>query len=789
MAAATAANTRTLRLPVGGMTCAACVAHVEDALRHEPGVEHVSVNLMTRSAVVDTAGGSADDGVAERLVQRIKKAGYTAHVPATDDDVTREQERGDEALREEASGRLRRAIVALVSAAVAMVVSMPVMHGSRENDKLSHLLMGIVDPPLRRVMPWLYEIEASQLRFMVMLVFVPIVAAVSWPIATRAFAALRAKTTDMNTLVILGVSASVASSFLGDIAVDAALFIVGFVLLGQSIEARARGRTSAALSALASLRSEVAHLERADDSANGDSDGANKGEVVVTDVDPSDLRIGDVVVVFPGERVCGDGTVVSGAGSVDESHLTGESRPVDKIAGAKVLAGSINGSQPLRVRLEKLGKDSTLHQLLALLRDAQARRAPTQRLADRVASVFVPGMIALAAMTFVVWVVIGSVDDAVAFSIAVLVVACPCAMGLAVPTAVVAATGVAARAGVLIKGGDVLERLAHVQTVVFDKTGTLTTGAPKVVATVTADGHAPDDVIALAAGLEAASEHPIAKAIRAEAVRRGVKPKRVKHPRTVEGQGIVGVVGVAVSQSVGIGNITMVQAQGLTLPSALSDAADNSADAAGSHYVIESTDEGSVVVGVVVVADALRDDAGTAIAALHAAGVHTELLSGDRARAVLAVQKMLGIQKARAEVSPQDKLMHIEGLAGGSVTAFVGDGVNDAAALAAASVGIGIGGGGSDVAVAAADVAMMRPRLLLVPELLALAQKTRRVMLQNLSWAFGYNLVMLPLAAGLLSSWGLVLSPILASVAMSLSSVTVVMNSVRLTRARLSGEP
>jgi Cu+-exporting ATPase len=775
-----------LSLPVGGMTCAACVAHVDEALRKAPGVKDVSVNLVTRAASITLADNDALDAdhkasTVAALVKVVEGAGYFAHAPADDDDVLAEQRRGDAGLAEEARERLVRAVVSLVAASLAMLLSMPLMHGSGGasggHDALTHGLMAIMDPPVQRALPGLYTIPSSTLLAALLGVFVPVLLWVIRPIAARALAAAKHRTTDMNTLVVLGATASLASSLLGDIAVDAALFIVGFVLLGQAAEARARGRTSAALSALAGLRVEVAHRELDDGS--------------LADVPPAELRVADVVVIKPGERSPGDGVVVEGAGSVDESLLTGESRPVDKAPGSEVLGGSVNGSQPLKVKLTRLGGDSTLHQLLRLLREAQANRAPTQRLADRVAAVFVPAMIALAALTFVSWWALAGLDEAARYAVAVLVVACPCAMGLAVPTAIVVATGKAARAGVLVKGGDVLERLASIDVVVFDKTGTLTRGRPGVTRVVVTDGIAGVDeaaVLALAAGVEKGSEHPLARAVVAAAAAKNAKPKRVKQLETIAGAGLKATLDGRV---VGVGNARLLSALGLgddAIAAATALAGDGDA---APLYVVDTVADGGadrpVVVGVLFVSDAPRDDAAAALAALHPLGVATEMLTGDRRQTALTVARNLGLAEDRvvAEVLPQDKLRHIETLRSTKAVAFVGDGVNDAAALAAATVGVGLSEG-TEVAAAAADVVLLRPRLLAIPDLIRLARATKRLMAQNLAWAFGYNLVMLPLAMGLLSSWGLRLSPVLAAVAMSVSSVTVVLNSLRLQRFRMS---
>jgi P-type Cu+ transporter len=759
-------------LPVGGMTCAACVGHVEAALRKTPFVRAADVSLMTRSAAVtvDEVAWTpeAREATVAELVRVVEAAGYFAHEPDDDEDVLSAQRRGDEALSEEARERARRAGVSLVAATLAMILSMPIMHGSQGHDVLSHQLMRVMDPPVRAALPWLYRIEPRVLMAVLMGLFLPVLAWVIAPLARRAFAALRAGSTDMNTLVVLGASASVASSALGDVAIDAALFIVGFVLLGQAAEGRARGRTSAALSALAGLRVDRARRELGD------------GEVA--EVATAELRVGDRVLVAPGERIVGDGVVVEGSGSVSEALLTGESRAVSKTIGAPVLGGSVNGPHPLTVELTRLGKHSTVHQLLRLLREAQGRRAPTQRLADRVAAVFVPAMIALAVATFVGWWLAADVAVAARYAVAVLVVACPCAMGLAVPTAILVATGHAARAGVLLKGGDVLERLASTKVVVFDKTGTLTHGEPTVSRVVARSGslctRSEAEVLALAAAVERGSEHPLGKAIVSLAKERGLKPARAKAIRTVEGAGVVGEVG---GIEVGVGNDRLLAHLGVESSERAGHAWSD--ELGGALFVVEA----GTIVGALELADAARPDARQAVEALRALGVEARMLTGDRRPTAEAIAREVGIAQndVRAEVLPAEKLAEIEALRSDRAVVFVGDGVNDAAALAAATVGVGIATG-ADVAAAAADVVLLRPRLMAVPEGIALSRATKRKMVQNLGWAFGYNLVMLPLAMGLFSGLGLRLSPALAAVAMSLSSVTVVLNSLLL-RPRMLG--
>lgn len=742
MSEASAAS-RTVTLPVGGMTCAACVAHVEGALQKTPHLARASVNLITRSARIDidanVEDGAGVDAVVDAAVSAINAAGYFAERPAAAHDVWAEQAALDRDLVDEARHKLVRALIALATGAVVMAGSMR----------------------WHAVPPWLWSAVGAV-----------VVVVTAGPIATRAFAALRARTTDMNTLVVVGIAASLLSSFVAPAAehghaavyVDGALFIVGFVLLGQAMEARARRRTTSALTALAALKVDVAHACSGDD---GD----------VRDLPFADVRRGDRLLVRPGERVPCDGTVVGDGAHIDESLLTGESRPQTKKAGDAVVGGSTNVGGPFSLVVTRTGDDSTLARLLTLLRDAQAQKAPTQRVADRVAAVFVPAIFVLALVTFAVWLVVDGSAAAAVHAVAVLVIACPCAMGLAVPTAVMVATGRAAQQGVLIKGGEALERAASIDRVVFDKTGTLTEGAMRVddvvVAAHVGAGVDVDAVFARALAVERSSEHPLARALLAHPAWQGVKKKKTRAVRVVDGAGIAGIVsdgGVDVDVAVGNARVVTDAVIAADLGNAHDAAAARGATAV---YVFE----GNVAVAVVAVADVVRPEAKGVVAAL---GLPVVMLTGDHDATARAVGAAVGVVDVRAGLLPADKVRIVRELPGR--TLMVGDGVNDAAALAAAHLGVAVGSG-ADVAVAAADVALLRPDLRGLLVLRDTAIAARRVMRQNLAWAFGYNVVMIPIAAGVFAFAGVELTPMFAAAAMGLSSVSVVANSLRLARA------
>ena len=763
-------------LPVGGMTCAACSARVQRTLEKTPGVATANVNLMTNSAAVTFDPTLVS---ATALVERIRATGYEATLPREEDTASRAQVAQDESLALEYRRLAREAGAALVAGVVAMVLSIPLMaaHAGHAvaTDPFMRWSMRVIDPWIRRVVPGLYEVPASTLAWGLLVLTALVMVTAGRAFYVRAWQGARHGSTDMNTLVALGTGSAFVYSVVAtiwpdiflsrglapDVYYEAVIIIIALVQVGHALEARAKRETSSAIRALVDLQPAVARVVR--------------GGVEV-DVPVSEVVSGDEVVVRPGERLPVDGEVLRGESAVDEAMLTGEPMPVAKRAGALVAGGTVNGTGALVVRATTLGEASVLARIVGMMREAQASRAPIQRLADRVAAVFVPAVLGLAVVTFIAWWSLdasGGVVRATAAALAVLIIACPCAMGLAVPTAVMVATGRAAQFGALVKGGDALERASRVDTVVFDKTGTLTRGAPQVVATEVREGIDPAALRRQAAAVEALSEHPLAAAVVRAA--EGQVPA-VLGFASVTGEGVSGEVD---GRRVLVGNMALLERESVT--GAMTDAVAQAWTSRAWTPVHVAVD--GRWAGALALADAPKEESAAAVAVLRQAGLDVVLLSGDVQATADAVARALDIPRAIGGVRPEGKVHHIRDMqAAGRVVAMVGDGINDGPALAQADIGIALGTG-ADVAVEAADVALMRGDPRTVASTLALARQTLRITRQNLFWAFIYNVIGIPVAAGVLyPAFGLLLSPILASAAMAFSSVSVVSNSLRLRR-------
>jgi Cu+-exporting ATPase len=736
-------------IPVGGMTCAACQATVQRALSREPGVLDAAVNLMTESAAV-----TFDPAVTTptTLVGAIQRTGYEATLPSLEADAFAEQEARDLAQAAEYQVLRRKAIVSGVIGVIAMVASMTSMRAF----------------PHSRTLPW---------ALLVVTVFV-----MAWAgrhFYVRGWAGLRRRSPDMNTLIAIGTGAAFLYSAIAtvapglflrhgvapDVYYEAVIIIIALILTGNALEARAKRNTASALRALAGLQPKTARLER--DSSD-------------IDVPIEQVRSGDVVLIRPGERIPVDGEIITGESAVDESMITGEWMPVSKNVGDRVTGGTINRAGAFRYRATTLGADSVLARIVRVMRDAQASRAPIQALADRISAIFVPTVLVIAVATFVIWLVVGgeaSLGRALAASVSVLIIACPCAMGLAVPTAVMVATGRGAQLGMLIKGGEALQRAGDVTLVALDKTGTVTEGRPTVTDVIPrSPGPVPDEpeLLRIAASLESASEHPLADAIVRHARERGVPIERPSDFVALPGRGVRATTR---GRSVAIGNETLMRELGVDV-TPLGAQLDRVGEE-GKTPVLLAFD--GTLAGLLAVADPLRPTAVETVRALRARGLEVVLITGDHERTARAIARAAGIDRVVAGVSPEGKVAEVQRLrAGGHVVAMVGDGINDAPALAAADVGIAIGTG-TDIALEAADIALMRADPRGIEDAIDLSRRTMRTMRQNLFWAFIYNVVGIPVAAGVLyPAFGILLNPIFASAAMALSSVSVVTNSLRL---------
>ncbi|HKN58153.1 MAG TPA: copper-translocating P-type ATPase, partial [Gemmatimonadaceae bacterium] len=662
--------------------------------------------------------------------------------------VLTESSRGDSEIREARSLAVR-SIVSVLAGVVAMAVSMV----SIGRPSINYFLLALTTP----ILVWAGR-----------------------QIYRGAWKAVRHGSADMNTLVALGTGSAFVYSVVATIApnlfarngiapdvyYEAVIFIIGLVLAGRAIEARARRQTSEALRTLASLLPSSARVE---------VDGSWMDKPL------SDVRSGDTVLARPGERIPVDGKVLDGASEIDESMLTGEPLPVTKTVGDSVVGGTLNTTGSFRYRATSVGADSVLARIVKLMRDAQASRAPIQRLADRVSAVFVPVVLGIAIITFAAWYFtadVSALPRAIAAAVSVLIIACPCAMGLAVPTAVMVATGRGAELGLLIKGGEILQRAGDVDTVVLDKTGTVTEGTPTLERVVAISPAAEDEILGVAASLERHSEHPVASAIVRAAGERNVRFDSVESFQSHTGSGVSGKVG---GRAAAVGNAQLMR----MLQIEANETEQQLPARVGASELFVAVDR--KIVGKIIVADVVRASSREAVDGLRKLGVDVVLLTGDRQAAAEAVAMTTGIGRVVAEVLPHQKVEEIRNLQqSGRVVAMVGDGINDAPALAQADVGVSMPKG-TDIAIEASDIALLRSDLRSVPTAISLSRQTMATMRQNLFWAFVYNVIGIPIAAGVLYPiTGLMLSPVIASAAMALSSVSVVTNSLRLRHVRLA---
>jgi P-type Cu+ transporter len=745
-----------ITLPVEGMTCAACQANVQRALSRVPGVKQATVNLMMHEAAIEY-----DPAVAtpQNLVDAVNATGYESHLPAPAAERPAENEAREAAQASEYRSLLRRSLVSLGLGLVSMAL-MARMGGS-------HL-----------------DRTETLIRYAELAAAIVVMTWAGGQIYRRAWSAFKHRNADMNTLIAVGTGAAFVYSLVAtifphrlmaagsapDVYYEAIMLIIALVLLGNAMEARAKRQTSRALRELARLQPSSARVRR---------DGVDQ------DVPIADVHTGDRVIVRPGERFPVDGIVVSGTGAVDESMLTGESLPVEKVPRQRVIGATVNTAGAFEIEATTVGAASVLAQIVRLMRDAQGSQAPIQRLADRISAVFVPAVISIAIATFTVWWIVPAEPSfvrAMTAAVAVLIIACPCAMGLAVPTAVMVASGRGASAGVLIKGGEPLERLASIDTVVLDKTGTLTEGKPKVTEFVLAgapDKAASRRVLDYVLSVERLSEHPLAKAIADYAATQGATRRETHDFAAIPGRGARAQVE---DVRVVIGTETLMRESGVDV-SRLRAAAEQWAANGQTPVFVGINGE---AMAAFAIADTLRPGAAEVVRALKEDGIRTVMLTGDRKQTAETIARQAGIDEVIAEVLPDGKVAAIKALQQqGRRVAMVGDGLNDAPALAQADVGIAMASG-TDIAAEAADVSLMRSDLAGLRQALTLARRTMAVMKQNLFWAFIYNVVGIPIAAGALyPAFGLLLNPVIASAAMAFSSVSVVMNSLRLRRVRL----
>jgi len=729
-------------LPITGMTCANCALTIERSLKRLDGVVSANVNLASERASVEYLPGVVS---LKAIQQAIRDAGYDVVVPGEGESAEDVERAAREA---EIRDQTRKFWIGVAFSVPLLLLSMARDFG----------LLGM----------WAHEAWFNWLLFALA---TPVQFYVGGDYYVGGFKSLRAGSANMDVLVAMGSSAayfySVAvllfPSIGGHVYFETSALIITLIKLGKMLEARAKGRTSEAIKKLMGLRPKTARVVR---------DG------IETDVPITSVELGDVVIVRPGEQMPVDGIVIQGHSAVDESMLTGESLPVDKKPGDEVIGGTINKQGMLQFEATRVGAQTVLAQIIRLVEEAQGSKAPIQRLADRVSAVFVPAVIAVALITFLSWLILGGVGftQSMIYMVAVLVIACPCALGLATPTAIMVGTGRGAENGILFKTSEALERAHELTAIVLDKTGTITRGKPAVTDVV--EIAEPVEVLRLAASAERGSEHPLGEAIVAAATGKGLALSEPDGFEAIAGQGVAATVD---GHQVLVGSARLLESYGVAL---------NGLDAAMTRLEGEAKTAMLVAVdgqaaGVVAVADTVKDGSAEAIRRMQALGLEVVMITGDNPRTAEAIGQQVGVSRIVAQVMPDEKANQVRALQGSSgrpVVGMVGDGINDAPALAQADVGIAIGTG-TDVAMAAADVTLMSGDLRGVPRAIALSRATMRTIKQNLFWAFFYNVILIPLAAGVFyPSLGLRLHPVMAAAAMAFSSIFVVSNSLRLRR-------
>ncbi len=737
-------------IPIGDMTCAACAQRVEKAIRKLDGVESVSVNFATEKATVSY---DPQQLRLSAIREAIEKAGYKAlemkKTAASDEDRARKQK------------EIRTLWTKFI---VSAVFSLPLLY----------IAMAPMITFVRLPFPAALDMMNYPLIYaLVELLLVLPVIGVGYRFYTVGFKALIQRSPNMDSLIAIGTTAAFVYSVYnvwqiasGNFAAVEALYfetagvIITLILLGKSLEAVSKGRTSEAIKKLMGLTPKTAII-------------IHNGEEKEIPID--EVEVGDIIVVKPGAKIPVDGTVLEGHTAIDESMLTGESMPVDKKSGDSVYAASLNTNGAIQFRAEKVGSDTALAQIIKLVEDAQGSKAPIAQMADIVSGYFVPIVCAIAVVAGLAWYLgVRDLEFALTIFISVLVIACPCALGLATPTAIMVGTGKGAENGILIKGGEALETAHKINTIVFDKTGTITEGKPTVTDVLPADGIQADDLYQLAASAEKGSEHPLGTAIVQGAQEKGLQFLTVDGFEALTGRGIEARIS---GRAVLAGNRKLMDERGISL-SELEAASDRLAEEGKTPMYVALDGK---IAGIIAVADVVKQSSRAAIESLHKMGIQVAMITGDNKKTAAAIARQVGIDRVLAEVLPQDKSNEVKKLQNeGQKVAMVGDGINDAPALAQADIGIAIGSG-TDVAMESADIVLMRSDLMDVPTAIQLSKKTIRNIKQNLFWAFGYNVIGIPIAAGLLHLFGgPLLNPIFAAAAMSLSSVSVLTNALRL---------
>ena len=753
------------KFKVTGMTCSACSSRVEKTVSKLEGTDEVSVNLLTGTMQVTYDDNLIDDG---KIIQAVERAGYGASVDSGEAAAKKSNDASEEASKaafDEAKLMKRRLIWSVILLVPLMYVSM------------GHMLTGkhMPDQPLTMVL--------LQVVFLI-----PIVV-LNKKYFLKGFPSLFRGSPNMDSLIAMGSAAAIVYGvfaifrmttgyetgnmdlvhrYAGDIYFESAAMILTLITVGKYLETRSKGKTSQAIEKLMNLAPKTAHVER-----NG----------VEMEIPSGELTIGDVLVVRPGESIAADGEIISGTTSIDESAITGESIPVEKQPGDKAVSATINKTGFIKVRCEKVGEDTTISQIIRLVDEASASKAPIARMADKIAGIFVPVVIGIAIVAAVIWIIAGAgFEFALSIGISVLVISCPCALGLATPVAIMVGTGKGAENGILIKSGEALETAHSVDTVVMDKTGTITEGKPKVTDVINFDIDQ-KKLIEIAAGLESGSEHPLAEAIMEHAGTNGIRPAEAENFEAVFGRGIKASIDGKAHLA---GNAALMGEAGIDTV-AIQTTLDDLADQGKTPLIFA---EGNKVIGVIAVADVEKASSREAIEAFADMKIDVVMLTGDNKRTAEALRKRLHIPKVIAEVLPSDKEKHIAALqAEGHKVAMIGDGINDAPALAKADVGIAIGAG-TDVAIESADAVLMRNDLLDAVTAVRLSKSVIKNIKENLFWAFFYNTIGIPLAAGVLyPMFELKLSPMFGAAAMSLSSVCVVLNALRLKRFKVKRSP